>query len=124
MSARSDQMDLDDQIAYKLLCFTLHRVEGYTVWRDAHGGLHHTIPAFTTDPAATARVWQWLEAHLPARWRGEERVCELQVTWDPEGQHVTCGIPPWGAYDGATWPEALCRAALALAEALERERTP
>jgi hypothetical protein len=76
-------------------------------------------PAYSTDPVATALVWQWLETrgdilhtvHFDAHCSGAAgaRGCILQL-----GRETVSG-------HGASWPEALCRAALALAEALERE---
>jgi hypothetical protein len=82
-----------------------HTAEGAHVWR---------LPAYTTDPAATARVWQWVET------RGMP-ILRIQVDYDAVlGIEciVQCGrleVDGWGA----TWPEALCRAALALAERME-----
>jgi hypothetical protein len=90
-----------------------------SVWRDPAGGGQAALPAYTTDPAATAQVWQWVEAH------GME---DLSFHYDQPGV-VGCQLSYASqvtAYDfvftvGATWPEALCRAALALATALAEE---
>ena len=97
------------------------------LWRDPDGvyrddaTFRRRLPAYTTDPAATARVWQWLEGH---------RIRDLSFHYDdpkaPIGGilcHMTWtrtnGTYTFFFHAGATWPEALCRAALALAEALE-----
>lgn len=116
----SERDDLHAQIAQQLFGFTVQPgVHGLTLWHDAAGTLHHAIPAYTTDPAATALVWQWVERRCGPLLHG------VHVTYahdGEEGPFCRCMIV-YGRQDasgtGATWPEALCRAALALAEALE-----
>jgi hypothetical protein len=105
---------LEGQIAQRLFGWRCAGVD----WTDAEGLWHRTPPASTTDPAATARVWQWLERQgmplLAVEYTyGDEMItcCVVYARFQPEGT-------------GTTWPEALCRAALALAAALEREATP
>jgi hypothetical protein len=95
----SEKADLHAQIAQRLFGWT------------------YPARAYTTDPAATAQVWQWLETRaLPLQ--------GVQFEYRAAGMHCFLLYADieivWA--DGATWPEALCRAALALAEALtERE---
>lgn len=69
---------------------------------------------------ATELVWQWVEA------RG---IPVYEILFEYFGDHIDCcielqGHPKYYAADGrgTTWPEALCRAALALAEALEARK--
>lgn len=95
--------DLDTQIAQRLFGWT------------------YAAMSYATDPAGTALVWQWLETHGPL-------LHGVHVTYahdGEEGPYLRCMIA-YGRKDcsgyGATWPEALCRAALALAEALEGAR--
>lgn len=85
-------------------------------WHDAAGRFAFAPPAYTTDPAATAQVWQWLETRRTpldliavVYWHARDIQCAVQC-----GRLEVAG-------GGATWPEALCRAALALAEAVEEE---
>lgn len=112
--------DLHTQMAERL--FGWRWEDAAQLWRD-QGGVYSDVatfrrrlPAYSTSPAATALVWQWLEA-----WR------DLQhVTFDywPPSSGVTCEVLVGvvsAQGGGATWSEALCRAALALAEALEPE---
>lgn len=76
------------------------------------------LPAYTTDPAATARVWQWLE-------RRGAPLDLVQFEYQAMEEDGICCTLQCGRGDvegyGTTWPEALCRAALAVAEALEGE---
>ena len=112
--------DLDAQIAQRLFGWEPNL---YGVWGKPLGANRYAIeahlPAYTTDPAATALVWQWLEAHGPLL-----HGVHVTYTYDgEEGPYLRCMIV-YGRQDcsgtGATWPEALCRAALALAEALKQ----
>lgn len=110
--------DLHAQLAQRLFGFhDTAGVHGFTRWKDAAGTVHHAIPAYTTNPAATALVWQWVEAHEGrsiafhyASMFASPVLCQISTT-----AHGTL------TGQATTWPEALCRAALALAEALERE---
>jgi hypothetical protein len=113
--------DLNAQIAQRLFGWRYDPTPD--LWLDS---THRWVPAwdvplYSTDPAATARVWAWLERH------GLE---DLSFHYDRPGE-VGCQLSYASqATDynfvytaGATWPEALCRAALALAEALAKEGT-
>lgn len=92
----------------------------FTSWQGPAGEHRLVPPAYSTDPAATALVWQWLET--------QDRITDLHVSFSygREG-NVWCQIAQYGSIytlaheQGATWPEALCRAALALAETLTQE---
>ena len=74
------------------------------------------IPLYTIDPTATAEVWRWVETQpqvgdlaFDLREKAPRVVCELNTAY---------GQLPYHRATGATWQEALCRAALFLAEAL------
>ena len=116
----TDPWDLNAQMAQRLFGWTwgrcsarcwyaqdgFHTADGAHVWH---------LPAYTTDPAATALVWQWVETRGAPMHRilmdyldGEAILCTIQM-----GRHDV-------EAEGATWPEALCRAALAMADALEQ----
>lgn len=122
----SEAQALHAQIAQRLFRWAWH--EDAQLWRDPDGvsrdaaTFRRRLPAYTTDPAATARVWQWLEqsqgetveAIYFEYYHGTATlVCLITCTHVPEPFEGT----------GASWPEALCRAALALAEGLEGETT-
>jgi hypothetical protein len=103
--------------------YTPHHTLPVSVWRDPAGGGQAALPAYTTDPAATAQVWQWVETLSMG-------VDYLKFDYYPTIPKVRCWVELYhhddflsGEGGGATWPEALCRAALALAQALEREET-
>ena len=112
---------LHAQLAQRLFGWRYEADAG--LWRDPDGvyrdgaTFRRRLPAYSTNPAATAQVWQWLETH------GME---DLSFHYDRPVE-VGCQLSYASqatAYDfvftvGATWPEALCRAALALAQALE-----
>ena len=114
----SEEQDLTRQIAQRLFGFRVSAgVQGFTRWTDAEGTVHHAIPAYLTNPAATALVWRWLETRgivlgaVYFDYTFEEPlavVCVVRL-----GRH-TAEEP------GTTWQEALCRAALALAEVLDK----
>ena len=129
--------DLDAQIAQRLFGWAIRSCESpcpfegsrslmgayHEGWHDAAGRFFFAPPAYTTDPAATAQVWQWVEAQQrdPVEavyfeyYRGTgSLVCLITTTARPDRPCERTG---------ATWPEALCRAALALAESLERAKT-
>ena len=111
-------MDLNAQIAPRLFGWTLGRCretcpyaqEGFHTADGAHAW---RLPAYSTDPAATALVWQWVEQQ-----RGLQ---DWTITFDYWAGKVSCrlsrynGVDTLAHEDGASWPEALCRAALALA---------
>ena len=113
--------DLHAEIAVRL--FGWRWDAAVQLWRDPDGvyrsaaEFRRRLKAYTTDPAATALVWQWVETRgMPV----------LAVEYAYGDEAITCGLvyaryQPEGT--GATWPEALCRAALALAEALDSPRT-
>lgn len=118
--------DLDAQIAQRLFGWMY---EGGTAWEPAFARAHGTsmkylprraCPAYSTDPTATAQVWFWLET------TGSMQDVTFHYHDPPSevGCHLTYTLSEgtdfhWVFCAGATWPEALCRAALALAEALE-----
>lgn len=111
--------DLHAQLAQRLFGWTWVPKRG---WHNAEGQWCRAVPPYTTNPAATALVWQWLEA--------QQRYFRLEyLAWeDARGYRcaVLDGTPlSFRSFEGsgATWPEALCRAALALAEALEKEKS-
>lgn len=120
----STEQDLNTQIAQRLFGWTFH--PDLALWQDQWQNWRHPwgVPAYTTDPAATALVWQWLETHAShwivsyARRRGNLPHSHRVEVWE---EHR-----PWPAHcaqgdvSGETLPETLCRAALALAEALEQ----
>lgn len=90
-------------------------------------GWTYAARAYTTDPVATAEVWQWVETrerlltHIAFSYYGDEArgdvMCTLTLNARDEGTTLLTVEGP----SGATWPEALCRAALALAAALAEE---
>lgn len=113
---------LDAQIAQRLFGWKkLHYPPTFWAqWEGPRGDVTESLPAYTTDPAATALVWQWVEAQCDAD--------SMAITFDYHLLTVGCHLTRWNVCDtlgvsgmGATWPEALCRAALALAEALGEE---
>ena len=107
--------DLHAQIAHRLFGWEWRPRHG---WYTADGQWCRVVPAYTTDPAATALVWQWVEQQLG--------LPEWAITFDSWRGKVACrlsrdhGVDTLAQEDGATWREALCRAALALAEAREQ----
>ena len=105
--------DLHTQIAQRLFGWTCDGVD----WTDAAGLWHRTIPAYTTDPAAFVQVWRWLET------RGSVLgAVYFDYTFE-EPLRVVC-VVRLGRHTaeepGTTWQDALCRAALDLAAALEQ----
>ena len=126
----SEPDDLNAQIAQRLFGWTWGRCHAQCPyaqegWHTADGGHVWRLPASTTNPAATALVWQWLETgpwlcdicfpyHYDGKIKPRHVRCEIAYRTGRKGTLHGCakGI-------GATWHEALCRAALALAEALE-----
>lgn len=110
--------DLNGQIAQCL--FGWRWQADAQLWRDPEGlycdaqAFRRRLPAYTIDPRATALVWQWVE---------EQAVPLLAVEYQYGEERITCvlQIAARGLVEGtgATWPEALCRAAVALAAALE-----
>lgn len=68
--------DLDAQIAQRLFGWAIRSCESpcpfegsrslmgayHEGWHDAAGRFFFAPPAYTTDPAATAQVWQWVDA--------------------------------------------------------------
>lgn len=116
--------DLSTQIAVHLFGWRCPGSES-GVWRDPDGlvcaavTFRRRLPAYSRVPDATALVWQWLETHhAPAQWK---------VTFAYGPETVWCRIDGgpdverFALENGATSSLALCRAALALAAALERE---
>lgn len=108
----NDATDLHAEVALRLFGWSCDGVD----WNDAEGLWHRTPPAYSTDPAATALVWQWMER----RGAPLDLVQFEYQAMEEEGICCTlqCGRGDCEGY-GASWPEALCRAALALAEAVE-----
>ena len=110
--------DLHRQLAQRLFGWTWNPV--LQLWEDAAQGLWVAadLPAYTTAPAATALVWQWVEQQ-----RGLE---DWEITFAYWAGKVACrlarvnGVYTLAHEDGSTWQEALCRAALALAEMLQQ----
>jgi hypothetical protein len=109
--------DLNAQIAQTLFGWAYQ--DG--LWGEPMGvglwTMHTRVPAYTTDPAATAQVWQWVEG---------QRVTSILFEYYAIPPHtVLCWINKGRSREqtgkGATWPEALCRAALALAKGVETE---
>jgi hypothetical protein len=112
----TDTKDLDAQLAQRLFGWTLGLPGD---WNDAEGLWHGAPPAYSTDPAATAQVWQWVEQQRLE----DHRAWYVEYTYGLSD--VVCTIIFTQRFVdacGATWPEALCRAALALAEVLEGEQ--
>jgi hypothetical protein len=125
----TQRRDLDAQIAVHL--FGWRWLADAQLWRDPDGlvcdaqTFRRQLPASSRVPEATALVWQWLE--------GLTRVREIYFGYDltSKTRAVGCDIVYSGRkktdrWDcargkGPTWPEALCRAALALAELLKQE---
>jgi hypothetical protein len=111
---------LEGQIAQRL--FGWRWQADASLWRDPDGlycdaaTFRRRLPAYSTHPAATALVWQWVET----RGAPLDRVTFEYLVMEEEGLCCTvhCGRGDVEGY-GATWPEALCRAALALAEQME-----
>jgi hypothetical protein len=114
----SEREGLDAQIAQRLFGWTwgrcsprcwytqdgFHTADGAHVWR---------LPAYSTDPTATAQVWQWVEQQAGGLLWIEFQYRDGFVACYPmSARHEATGA-------GATWPEALCRAALAVAEGLD-----
>lgn len=113
----SEAQDLHTQIAVRLFGWRWDQTarrwkhpDGPYQWGAVSGRLP---PAYTTDPAATARVWQWLETRgLPLQ--------GVQFAYHAEGiECVLCYAQCAASGCGASWQEAVCRAALALAEAVD-----
>lgn len=119
----STSTDLHAALAQRL--FGWHWQADAQLWRDPDGvyrdaaTFRRRLPAYSIEPRATAEVWQWLET------RGDIlHVVHFDYHCSGEDGALCCVIQLGrfeGAGHGATWPEALCRAALALADALERE---
>lgn len=101
---------LNAQIAQQLFGWTLFPGDGW--WEDGNGRMHRHLPAYTTDPAATALVWQWLETRGHPLGALTFAYIEVYV----QCTVVLLDVSAQGT--GVTWSEALCRAALALAEAV------
>lgn len=96
------------------------RLFGYTWIPQTEVWMGKPCPAYTTDPAATAQVWQWLERKVHAL---QSTGLTISLVATAQGGWTYLCFLPGVEAQGATWPEALCRAALALAEALEKERS-
>ncbi|HSF31902.1 MAG TPA: hypothetical protein VLK82_15670 [Candidatus Tectomicrobia bacterium] len=114
----SETTDLNAQIAQRLFGWEYH--DG--LWAEPSGPgdwcMHVTPPAYSIDPAQAARVWQWIEALSVG-------VDYLKFDYYPSPPTVRCWIQLYHHEDflgwqggGATWQDALCRAALALAAAI------
>ena len=117
MSDWAETTDLNAQLAQRLFGWTARPAYGGKLWRDPWG-TDLLLPLYTADPHATALVWQWVEES-----RGLQ---DGAIIFSYQGGQVRCritrlnGLEVLAQEGGTTWPEALCRAALALAEALEK----
>ena len=111
--------DLNTQIAQRLFGWRPHPEEPEEWWLLPDGDARILVPAYTTDPAATAQVWQWVEeqGHGALLHRISFGYYVEGEEWPFYGCVITLGQ---GQSDGsgATWQEALCRAALALVTGL------
>lgn len=113
-----DTANLNMDIARKLFGFTKVHAP---FWRDSEGTHHHAIPNYVENPAAAWEVWRWVAGAAPyERNSKEHRRVEMTFILRPDEHAVSCEIG-YGFYAiGATWQEALCRAALALADSLRQ----
>lgn len=104
-----EQDTLNAQIAQRLFRWSSYPCDGRQMWRDSWGN-EQSLPMYVSDPAAIVRVWQWVE---------QQGTPVSQITFDYFGEAVGIECTVHLGYQetsgwGSTWPEALCRAALAL----------
>jgi hypothetical protein len=119
MSEATEQPQaLHAQIAQRLFGWTWRASADRWMTPDDDPVLPEDLPAYSANPAAAALVWQWLE--------GQPGFSGLTFSYGvQDGIECLVCFLDCRAFQGtgATWPEALCRAALALAQALEEEET-
>lgn len=111
--------DLNAQIAQRLFGWRYNKGIWWQPYKDESGnysGAGLAPPAYTTDPAATAQVWQRVE-HIT---RQIQNLRDLQdafwIEFLHEDHQVTCYLYLDSKGTGKTWQEALCQAALILQE--------